>query len=188
MIVSREAKDVLPESVAPQKESTLERRGVNIPANPIYDLDTTIDNYVLPEKKHHIISGYNGGDEDEILDQVINEFAEVSKDSYGNKTGQKVLSKKNARRSAEVALEAAHKLTAAQVPDWVNKHFETSWNHFDQNKEGWLRYEECHTFFRHMFGVLNKFNVAPGSISDVTTGGASYKLHPDVEKTPVGNH
>lgn len=84
-VVYKEEKDMLPETIAPSRASTLERRGVNIPANPIYDLETTIESYVLPEKKHHIISGYNGADEDEIMDKIINEYAELAKDSYGNK-------------------------------------------------------------------------------------------------------
>jgi len=32
-----------------------------------------------------MMSGYNGADEDEIVDKVINEFAVFTKDSYGNK-------------------------------------------------------------------------------------------------------
>lgn len=88
---------------------------------------------MVPEKKHFILSGYNGADEDEIMDKVINEYAETTKDSYGNKLSQKVLSKKNARRAGEVALEATHKLTAEKVPNWINSHFDSTWNHFDQN-------------------------------------------------------
>ena len=44
---------------------------------------------------------------------------------------------------------------------------------------------------RHLFGKLNKFSVAPGSISDVSTGGQAYPLSKDpkaaviAEKTPV---
>ena len=84
-VVYKSDKDMLPETIAPSRASTLERRGVNIPANPIYDLETTIENYVPPEKKHFIMSGYNGADEDEIMDKIINEYSEVAKDSYGNK-------------------------------------------------------------------------------------------------------
>ena len=132
------------------------------------------------------MSGYNGADEDEIVDKVINEFAVFTKDSYGNKLSQKVLWKKDAMRTGEVALEAAHKLTAAQVPTWMAAHFEEAYNYFDQNNEGFLRYEECHTFVRHLMGTLNKFNVAPGSISDVTSGGAMIVLPAAILSTPVG--
>lgn len=97
-----------------------------------------------------------------------------------------MLNKQNARRAGEVALEATHKLPYDKVPNWINLHFEDAWNHFDQNHEGWIRYEECHTFLRYLFGTLNKFNVAPGSIADVTSGGLQYHLDPIVHNTPVG--
>ena len=38
-----------------------------------------------------------------------------------------------------------------------------------------------------MFGPLNKFAGAPGSISDISSGGKAYKLSKKVEKTPVGS-
>jgi hypothetical protein len=35
------------------------------------------------------------------------------------------------RRAAEVILEATHKLTKEQVPDYIAKNFEDAWNYFD---------------------------------------------------------
>ena len=93
--------DSLPETVAPKRESTFERTlakagSVPIPANPIYDLDETIEMTPAnqPYKKDFIISGYNGADEDEIMDKAINEYAVPALDAYQNKTSQKVLNKK----------------------------------------------------------------------------------------------
>jgi len=34
---------------------------------------------------------------------------------------------------------------------------------------------------RHLMGRLNKFNVAPGSIADVSSGGKAYPLSTDAE-------
>ena len=120
------------------------------------------------------ISGYNGGDEEEIMDKVINAYSDYARDSTNNKTSQKVLSKKAARRTAEVVLEATHKLKKDKVPDYIKNNFEAAWSYFDQNNEGWIRYEETHQFLRHLAGRLNKFNIAPGSIIDLNSGGASY--------------
>ena len=40
---------------------------------------------------------------------------------------------------------------------------------------------------RSLFGRLNKFHVAPGSISDLRTGGLAYELGDhESEHTPVG--
>ena len=39
-----------------------------------------------PTEKDFIPSGYNGGDEDEIMEQVINEYAAPALDAYQNKT------------------------------------------------------------------------------------------------------
>lgn len=99
-----------------------------------------------------------------------------------------MLSKKQGRRAAEVLLEACHKLKRAEVPSFVQKNFEDVWQHYDQNNEGWLRYEETFQFVRHLFGQLNKFAGAPGSISDVESGGSAYPLvYPlDAERTKVG--
>ena len=89
------------------------------------------------------------------------------------------LSKQKARRAGEIILEAAHKLTQEEVPAWMDKNFEESWSHYDQNNEGFIRYEEAHTFIRFLMKEKNKFIGAPGSITDMTTGGAAYKIKED---------
>ena len=96
--------------------------------------------------------------------------------------------KDDAKLAAGTVLEAAHKLKPGEVPAFLASNFENSWNHFDQNHEGWIRYEETHTFQRHLMGKLNKFNGAPGSITDLSTGGAAYPLPfpRGSEATPVG--
>ena len=92
------------------------------------------------------ISGFNGADEDEIMDNIFSRFAKEGRTPSGHKTGQKLLMKDEAKLAAGTILEAAHKLKPSEVPGWLDSHFEDSWNHFDQNHEGWIRYEETHTF------------------------------------------
>jgi hypothetical protein len=122
------------------------------------------------------LSGYNGADEDEIMDNVFSRYSKEGRTPSGHKTGQKLLMKDDAKLAAGTILEAAHKLKPAEVPGWLDTNFEKSWNHFDQNHEGWIRYEETHTFQRYMMGALNKFALAPGSIGDMTSGGKAYPL------------
>jgi len=119
------------------------------------------------------ISGYNGADEDEIMDSVFSRFSKEGRTPSGHKTGQKLLMKDDAKLAAGTVLEAAHKLKPESVPDFLAKNFENTWSHFDQNHEGWIRYEETHTFQRHLQGSLNKFKDAPGSITDLSSGGAT---------------
>ena len=126
-------------------------------------------------KEMHI-SGYNGADEDEIMDNVFSRFAREGLTPSGHKTGQKLLMKDDAKIAAGTILEAAHKLQPGQVPSYLDANFDPSWGHFDQNHEGWIRYEETHTFQRHMMGQLNKFAGAPGSITDLSSGGPKYPL------------
>eukprot|EP00356_Strombidium_inclinatum_P008456 CAMPEP_0170498600 /NCGR_PEP_ID=MMETSP0208-20121228/28358_1 /TAXON_ID=197538 /ORGANISM="Strombidium inclinatum, Strain S3" /LENGTH=111 /DNA_ID=CAMNT_0010775825 /DNA_START=81 /DNA_END=416 /DNA_ORIENTATION=- len=86
---------------------------------------------VPPTKEDMHLSGYNGADEDEIMDKVIKQFSDQALDSTNNKSSQLMLSKKNARRVGEVSLEACHKLTASQVPSYIEQNFEQAWDHFD---------------------------------------------------------
>lgn len=134
------------------------------------------------------ISGYNGADEDEIMDSVFSHYSKEGRTPSGHKTGQKLLMKDDAKLAAGTILESAHKLKPEEVPAYLSANFESSWDHFDQNHEGWIRYEETHTFQRHIQGSLNKFNGAKGSITDMTSGGSTYPLpYPaGSEATPVG--
>jgi len=73
-----------------------------------------------PTKDSVKISGYNGADEDDIMDKVIKKLAVVGRDSTNNKTGQLFLSKDKARRAGEIILEATHKLKQEEVPAWTS--------------------------------------------------------------------
>ena len=101
------------------------------------------------------LSGYNGADEDEIMDNVFSRYSKEGRTPSGHKTGQKLLMKDEAKLAAGTILEAAHKLKPAEVPGWLDTNFEKAWDHFDQNHEGWIRYEETHTFQRYLMGSLN---------------------------------
>ena len=126
-------------------------------------------------KEMHV-SGYNGADEDEIMDNIYARFSKEGRTPSGHKTGQKLLMKDEAKLAAGTVLESAHKLKPAEVPGYLDANFENAWNHFDQNHEGWIRYEETHTFQRYLNGQLNKFAAAPGSLGDLTSGGTAYPL------------
>jgi len=137
--------------------------------------------------KDQYISGYNGADEDEIMDNIFSRFSKEGRTPSGHKTGQKLLMKDDGKIAAGTILEAAHKLKPAEVPAYIDANFENSWNHFDQNKEGWIRYEETHTFQRYFMGALNKLAGAPGSIGDLASGGDKYNTLPaGHDATPVG--
>jgi hypothetical protein len=132
------------------------------------------------------ISGYNGADEDEIMDNIFSKFSKEGITPSGHKTGQKLLMKDQAKLACGTVLEAAHKLKPADVPAFLDANFENSWSHFDQNHEGWIRYEETHTFQRHLQGNLNKFANAPGSITDLSSGGPAYPLNYPLDSESVG--
>ena len=133
------------------------------------------------------VSGFNGADEDEIMDNVFSRFSQEGRTPSGHKTGQKLLMKDDARLASGTVLEAAHKLAPGDVPKYLNANFESAWNHFDQNHEGWIRYEETHVFQRFLQAKMNKFNGAPGSITDLASGAANYALSYPAgsEQTPI---
>merc|ERR1712032_1242359 len=47
------------------------------------------------------------------------------------------------------------------------------WEDFDVNADGFIKAEETHTFMRSLMGKLNKFALAPGSLSDIGAAGPS---------------
>lgn len=77
------------------------------------------------------ISGYNGADEDEIMDNIFSKFAKEGMTPSGHKTGQKLLMKDEAKLAAGTVLESAHKLKPSSVPAYLDSNFEKAWNHFD---------------------------------------------------------
>ena len=130
---------------------------------------------------------FNGADEDEIMDKVFSKYSAEGTDHNGVKNGQKILMKSTAPKAAGVILEATHKLKGNQVPGYMKGNFEKAWNKFDINQDGFIKAEETHTFMRSLMGKLNKFALAPGSLSDI--GGEampSAKVAPaPVKKAPT---
>ena len=134
------------------------------------------------------INDFNGADEDEIMDKVFSKYSTEGKDHNGVKNGVKILMKSTAPKAAGVILEATHKLKGNQVPGYMKANFEKAWEKFDINGDGFIKAEETHTFMRSLMGKLNKFALAPGSLSDIgaATGGASKAAAaPVVEKKVV---
>lgn len=92
--------------------------------------------------------------------------------------------KQTAPKAAGVILEATHKLRGNQVPGYMKANFEKAWNKFDINNDGFIKAEETHTFMRSLMGKLNKFALAPGSLSDISGGGDSMQA-PAPRQQPV---
>lgn len=132
----------------------------------------TYDNQVNAIKISSEISleDFNGADEDEIMDKVFSKYSTEGKDHNGVKNGVKILMKSTAPKACGVILEATHKLAGKQVPGYMKANFEKAWEKFDINQDGFIKAEETHTFMRSLMGKLNKFALAPGSLSDIGTG------------------
>lgn len=116
------------------------------------------------------LEDFNGADEDEIMDKVFSKYSTEGKDHNGVKNGVKILMKATAPKACGVILEATHKLAGKQVPGYMKANFEKAWEKFDINSDGFIKAEETHTFMRSLMGKLNKFALAPGSLSDIGTG------------------
>merc|ERR1711934_336723 len=127
------------------------------------------------------VEDFNGADEDEIMDKVFSKYSSEGKDHNGVKNGMKILMKTTAPKAAGVILEATHKLRGAQVPGYIKANFDKAWDRFDINADGFIKAEETHTFMRSLMGKLNKFALAPGSLSDIGAGGAPAVVSPSPE-------
>ena len=101
------------------------------------------------------------------MDKVFSKYSQEGTDHNGVKNGVKILMKSTAPKAAGVILEATHKLKGSQVPGYMKAQFEKAWNKFDINQDGFIKAEETHTFMRSLMGKLNKFALAPGSLSDI---------------------
>merc|ERR1719326_268099 len=130
------------------------------------------------------IRDFNGADEDEIMDKVFSKYSIEGKDHNGVKNGQKILMKSTAPKAAGVILEATHKLKGSQVPGYMKANFEKAWTRFDINNDGFIRAEETHTFMRSLMGKLNKFALAPGSLSDIGAAGGGGGGDSSAAETP----
>merc|ERR1719460_1558998 len=124
---------------------------------------------------------FNGADEDEIMDKVFSKYSAEGKDHNGVKNGIKILLKSTAPKAAGVILEATHKLKGTQVPGYIKANFDHAWDKFDINADGFIKAEETHTFMRSLMGKLNKFALAPGSLSDIGAAGPSVAATPSPE-------
>ena len=131
------------------------------------------------------LEDFNGADEDEIMDKVFSKYSIEGKDGNGVKNGSKILMKSTAPKAAGVILEATHKLKGSQVPGYIKQNFEKAWEKFDINGDGFIKAEETHTFMRSLMGKLNKFALAPGSLSDIGTGADVELDKKPAKKAPV---
>ena len=113
------------------------------------------------------VQDFNGADEDEIMDKVFSKYSTEGKDDTGTPDGSRILLKQTAPKAAGVILEATHKLKGKEVPGYIKANFQKTWDRFDINNDGYIRAEETHTFMRSLMGKLNKFALAPGSLSDI---------------------
>ena len=77
------------------------------------------------------LSGFNGADEDEIMDNIFSRYSKEGLTTSGHKTGQQLLMKDEAKIAAGTVLEAAHKLKPEDVPAFLDANFEKAWNHYD---------------------------------------------------------
>jgi len=121
---------------------------------------------------------FNGADEDEIMDKVFTKYSTEGKDHNGVNNGIRILMKKDGPKASSVVLEATHKLKATQVPGYIKANFDKAWDDFDINNDGFIKAEETHTFMRSLMGKLNKFALAPGSLSDIVGAGPSIAAAP----------
>ena len=131
------------------------------------------------------ISDFNGADEDEIMDKVFSKYSNEGKDHNNVKNGVKILMKGTAPKACGVILEATHKLKGNQVPGYMKANFEKAWEKFDINQDGFIKAEETHTFMRSLMGKLNKFALAPGSLSDIGTAADVNTSKKAVKAAPV---
>merc|ERR1712139_636166 len=90
--------------------------------NKGYDASDPLGRNVAKDQHGEMhLSGYNGADEDEIMDNIFSKFSKEGLTPSGHKTGQKLLMKDEAKLAAGMVLESAHKLEPSAVPAFLDE-------------------------------------------------------------------
>ena len=112
-------------------------------------------------------SGYYGADEDDVMNNIFNHYAVSVTNVAGTHTGQKVLYKDGAQKACAEVLLVTKQVSEAKMEAYMAQFFPRTWAKFDMNNSGEIDITESHTFMRSLFGRLNQFVLAPGSLTDI---------------------
>ena len=113
-------------------------------------------------------SGYFGADEDDVMNNIFNHYAVPVTNAAGQATGQNVLYRDGAQKACAEVLLVTKQVSEAKMEAYMGEFFPRTWAKFDINNSGEIDITESHTFMRSLMGRLNKFVLAPGSLTDIS--------------------
>ena len=103
----------------------------------------------------HLSSECYGADEDDVMNNIFNHYAVEVTNAAGQKTGQKVLYKDGAQKSAAEILLVTKQVSEAKMEAYMGEFFPRTWAKFDINNAGEIDITESHTYMRSLLGRLN---------------------------------
>ena len=111
------------------------------------------------DKIDQMFEEFNGGDNDEFVNEIIQDFCTKGKASDSNPDGV-ILTKSNGERATRKFIGTALKLNDAQADKWMSTYFDRAWKRYDVNNEGSIQDSMLPTYFRSLLGDFKaQFNL-----------------------------
>ena len=98
-------------------------------------------------------SGPGSGD-DQFMNSMISKYALELAKPDGTPTGEFVFKKAHAKQAAYEIVDTHLGLKGAEAEDYLSKHFDTTWEHFDTAADGKIEAARMSGFFRFLCGNM----------------------------------
>ena len=117
----------------------------------------------------HLSAECYGADEDDIMYDVFARYRVEERNPVGAGTGIWKLPKNSGPQWAADIIRKFNVMKEDQVDAYVAANFDNFWKKYDNNGTGEIYESEGETFMRALLGPNNRFRLAPGAISDMSS-------------------
>merc|ERR1712010_95115 len=117
----------------------------------------------------HLSSECYGADEDDIMYDVFERYRVEEKNPLGAGTGVWKLPKGSGPDWSADIIRRFNVMDDDKVNDYVSANFDNFWKKYDNNGTGEIYESEGETFMRALLGPNNRFRLAPGALSDMSS-------------------
>merc|ERR1719240_246356 len=128
----------------------------------------------------HLSSECYGADEDDIMYDVFERYRVEEKNPLGAGTGVWKLPKGSGPDWSADIIRRFHVMDDDKIDEYVAANFDNFWKKYDNNGTGEIYESEGEVFMRALLGPNNRFRLAPGALSDMSS---SAQIHQNAFST-----